>query len=479
MIGKLSSLLKIVFVSGAVIATAAGYLAAQSTAEADERRVVSERVDTCLNLRSQPTLSSPRVLCLERGTIVDVLAERDGWSQIRLEEGSVGWSAHRFLDPMPLTEESEQVAPEPVSPAETEPVDEGSVPGADKVFVPLEPLSAAEGMEVEETKEDRDQSQAELIFLQTQLDSLQQERARLVRALENNGNDSVGMGEDFGAVVAERDRLRADRDAVTTELEDFRQRLESSESARVKLEQELGGLRASMEDAQGRLAAAEERAHRAESELGSQQSDASSMNAALEDSRQRLESSESVRVELEQELGGLRASLDDAQVRLAAAEESAKRVKSELVAEVVDTTAAADADSVPRSGEPVSRDLPVEAETVGPMADVEAAVLAWADAWSRQDVEAYLGSYSQVFTPQYGASRSTWERQRRERLAQPAFIEITITELEIEVGEDGRATATFSQSYASDTFSDVVSKSLVLVSGPDGWKIESEEAASP
>ena len=266
---------------------------------------------------------------------------------------------------------------------------------------------------------------------------------------------------------------------MSAALEDSRQHLESSESARVELEQELGELRASMEDAQARLKAAEERAERAESELRSQESDASSMSAALEDSRQLLKSSEAARVELEQDLGELLASLADAQARLKAAEERAERAKPELAADLVDETVpAGESYAAHHSAEPASRDVPVEAEIVGPVHEAEAAVLAWADAWAAQDIDAYLDAYATNFEPQYGTPRSAWEAQRRVRLAQPTLIEIGITELEIELVGPNRARATFRQSYTSDTFSDVVSKTLLLTLTANGWKIESEEATN-
>ena len=45
------------------------------------------------------------------------------------------------------------------------------------------------------------------------------------------------------------------------------------------------------------------------------------------------------------------------------------------------------------------------------------AVHAWADAWSRKDMKAYLGAYASDFDTPKGMSRKAWEQEREQRIA--------------------------------------------------------------
>jgi uncharacterized protein (TIGR02266 family) len=104
------------------------------------------------------------------------------------------------------------------------------------------------------------------------------------------------------------------------------------------------------------------------------------------------------------------------------------------------------------------------------------AVTAWADAWSDQDTRAYLSAYAQSFNPPGGLSRAQWEAQRRERLARPNFIKVSISGFEMELIDNNEVRVTFSQSYRSDKFSDMVRKTMNLVWEQGTWKIASEAA---
>ena len=113
------------------------------------------------------------------------------------------------------------------------------------------------------------------------------------------------------------------------------------------------------------------------------------------------------------------------------------------------------------------------AKPVAPaVASVEKAVESWAAAWSRKDVQAYLGHYAEGFQPK-GMSRQEWEAQRQARLSQPEWIKVEVSS--IMVAEKGNeATATFNQRYTSNLFRSNGPKTLTLVKQPDGWKITSE-----
>ncbi len=98
----------------------------------------------------------------------------------------------------------------------------------------------------------------------------------------------------------------------------------------------------------------------------------------------------------------------------------------------------------------------------------------WSQAWSAQDVDAYLSHYAQDFEPPRGMSRSAWAEDRRRRLTRPEFIRISITGLEAEVESESRGRVTFTQGYRSNTYEDSVRKTLELVREDGRWKILAE-----
>ena len=105
-------------------------------------------------------------------------------------------------------------------------------------------------------------------------------------------------------------------------------------------------------------------------------------------------------------------------------------------------------------------------------ASIEAAVNAWAQAWSRRDVDAYLAAYAPDFSAG-GLSRAAWEAQRRQRIEPRKTISVEVSRLRIEQQGDS-ATATFRQAYRSDTLNSTVTKVLKFVRLDGQWRIVSE-----
>ena len=105
---------------------------------------------------------------------------------------------------------------------------------------------------------------------------------------------------------------------------------------------------------------------------------------------------------------------------------------------------------------------------------IELAINQWASAWSSKDVEGYISSYADDFKPSRGLSKNKWEKQRRERLANPAFIKITLVNLNIEINDNGYAKIRFKQEYKSDTYSDEVEKEITVMMFKDKWLITRE-----
>ncbi|WP_158559759.1 MULTISPECIES: nuclear transport factor 2 family protein [unclassified Herbaspirillum] len=110
-------------------------------------------------------------------------------------------------------------------------------------------------------------------------------------------------------------------------------------------------------------------------------------------------------------------------------------------------------------------------------AAVLAAIRDWAAAWSRKDVDAYLGYYAEDFRSPNGESRSDWAAQRRARINSRKRIAIEIIAPRIAMnGDNSEATVTFTQNYLSDQLAETSAKTLVLVRRGDAWKIVQETA---
>ena len=82
--------------------------------------------NTWLNVRSGPSKNYPVQFQVQKGTVVDVLAESNGWDQIR-SGGRIGWASADYLTPLSQEEQPEE--------PEVPPVEEPEYPD----FIPEEP----------------------------------------------------------------------------------------------------------------------------------------------------------------------------------------------------------------------------------------------------------------------------------------------------------------------------------------------------
>ncbi len=123
---------------------------------------------------------------------------------------------------------------------------------------------------------------------------------------------------------------------------------------------------------------------------------------------------------------------------------------------------------------PIPTPTPAQTLTVETRQQVQAAIEAWAEAWSRQDVSAYLAAYSSHFEVPGRQSRRQWEGMRRSRLTRPSRIDVKITYDTFELVAPGRVQVDFNQIYDSNLFSDRTNKRLTLVEEAGNWKIISE-----
>jgi ketosteroid isomerase-like protein len=270
--------------------------------------------------------------------------------------------------------------------------------------------------------------------------------ARLAAAIERAGQ----LEHELDLAAAELETQRADGAAAQATAAGLQASLAVATASRAELEAELATARA--EAARSRAALA-------------------SVNGWAEEPRSRLD----VRAEKPRETGAQLAQLgEDLSVIAIHARESAssRAASDERAAEPVRVmaTALAATPAAAANGRVPER-VPAAGESAGP---IKALVGSWAGAWSRQDVEAYLGFYGDAFQPRAGASRASWENERRERLRRPGGISVEVRDIEVSWRGADRVRATFVQDYRSDRYQDRVRKTLLLAREPEGWRIVRE-----
>ena len=120
----------------------------------------------------------------------------------------------------------------------------------------------------------------------------------------------------------------------------------------------------------------------------------------------------------------------------------------------------------------------VNAPTIAP-SEPSAVVVAlenWAAAWSRKDVDAYIAAYARDFVVPGGQSQRQWERNRRARILNKAWIAVKLHNLDINV-DGSLARARFVQEYRSDKLIERGAKTLTLVKHDRMWVIRQEQSA--
>ncbi|MFZ2972493.1 MAG: tetratricopeptide repeat protein [Ferribacterium limneticum] len=119
---------------------------------------------------------------------------------------------------------------------------------------------------------------------------------------------------------------------------------------------------------------------------------------------------------------------------------------------------------------------PAPTKAVAGSDDVVKTMNAWADAWSRKDMRAYLGAYAQEFNTPKGMSRKAWEQEREQRIAgKGGKISVSFDTPQVTVNGD-KATAKFRQHYKATGLSSSTTKTLVFVRAGSKWLIKEENA---
>ena len=130
--------------------------------------------------------------------------------------------------------------------------------------------------------------------------------------------------------------------------------------------------------------------------------------------------------------------------------------------------------------------MPVTIQLVGdlsaakaPQANAVDAVLSrvdsWSRAWKNKDIDAYLSFYGEHFVPEKNLSKADWIAQRQKRLASKDNLEISLSQVNVQVNGD-KATEEFVQHYSANGKKEDSNKrlSLSLVNGE--WVIVREQS---
>jgi len=107
-------------------------------------------------------------------------------------------------------------------------------------------------------------------------------------------------------------------------------------------------------------------------------------------------------------------------------------------------------------------------------------VQAWARSWSAQDVSAYIAFYESSFRPNNGISNSKWRAQRKVRLTNKTFIQVTVSNFKVK-DKGSQFEVVFFQHYKANNVNDKIFKRLVFNKNGSDWadaKIVTEQVVS-
>lgn len=104
-----------------------------------------------------------------------------------------------------------------------------------------------------------------------------------------------------------------------------------------------------------------------------------------------------------------------------------------------------------------------------------AAVMAWAKAWSEQDVDGYIAAYDDSYHPP-GMSHHGWVAERRARVAAAKRISVDVQNPQAKVLGPNKVAVSFHEVYKASNHSDESDKVMELSQSGGAWKIVREAA---
>jgi hypothetical protein len=128
-------------------------------------------------------------------------------------------------------------------------------------------------------------------------------------------------------------------------------------------------------------------------------------------------------------------------------------------------------DAKPAEAKPARADADDSAREL----EVGNALRAWADAWSRKDVDGYFSAYAKDFKG--GKTRKAWEQDRKERILGKRSISVKVSGVRITINGN-KAVAQFKQEYNADSLSVTSGKRLELMRSGNAWLIVKESTGS-
>ena len=136
---------------------------------------------------------------------------------------------------------------------------------------------------------------------------------------------------------------------------------------------------------------------------------------------------------------------------------------------------AADAGSAKPEAEAPAKPAPVKplALPAEPKAAAQKLLQAWAAAWSRRDVDTYLGFYADNYKADK-SSHADWAEERRARITRPSAIEVELSNVKVEVKGAAQVVASFKQRYESNLLKAASNKRITLEKQGGTWKIVEE-----
>lgn len=111
--------------------------------------------------------------------------------------------------------------------------------------------------------------------------------------------------------------------------------------------------------------------------------------------------------------------------------------------------------------------------------DLSRTLEGWRAAWSRRDIDAYLGFYAPGFMPATDGDRNAWKEKRKAVLGRAVDISVDVSEVSVTKTDATHASTTFRQTYRSASYRDVVTKTLQWVRVDDRWLIMRESSVTP
>ncbi len=118
---------------------------------------------------------------------------------------------------------------------------------------------------------------------------------------------------------------------------------------------------------------------------------------------------------------------------------------------------------------------PAAVKVAGSNDEVLNAVNDWAKAWSSRNANKYLAMYAKDFKTPNNLPRSSWEKQRRERIGKPQPIVVSVSNAKVKMLDDTHASVSFIQSYRSGALNSITRKTLGMVKSNTMWQIQSEQ----